>query len=168
MTAIPTHVSDRLTAPLRQVAQRQWYVLAAVGVLKTLVVGLVSLLVAAMVLGSLKSLPMPIRIVFAAMAWAMVIGSAIRFLRPALGRWSLSRAAFQIERGQPGLQERLSSAIELSGETDPAFRGSQSLIDHLVRQAEGDAAAVKPELVIRTDGVVRWSLLFAPVLVAWM
>jgi DNA segregation ATPase FtsK/SpoIIIE-like protein len=173
MTAIPQSassrlVSDRLTAPLRRVAQRQWYVLAAVGVLKTLIVSLIAILSTALLLGYFQNLWMPVRVLLALITWALVIGSAIRFLRPVLGRWSLSRAAMQIEQQQPGLHERLSSAVELSAETDPAFRGSPSLIAHLMRQAEGDAVAVKPELVVSTDRIVRWALLFAPVLLAWL
>ena len=170
MSAIPqiTSISDRLTTPLRQVAQRQWYVLAVIGIFKTLIVALVALLAAAILMGFFQSMWTPVRIAIAAITWIIVIGSAIRFLRPALRRWSLSRAAMQIEHQQPAIQERLSSAVELSSETDPAFRGSPALIAHLIRQAESDAANVKPDRVVPTDRAIRWALLFVPVLVAWL
>ncbi|HSU68354.1 MAG TPA: hypothetical protein VLJ39_15855, partial [Tepidisphaeraceae bacterium] len=142
--------------------------LAAVGVLKTLIAGLVALLAAALLLGFFQNLWLPVRIALALIAWVVVIGSAIRFLRPALRRWSLSRAAMHVEHHSPAIQERLSSAVELSADKDAAFRGSPALIAHLVRQAEADAGAVRPNQVVPTDRVVRWALLFVPVLVAWL
>lgn len=173
MTAIPQStaarlLSGRLTNPLRRVAQRHWYVLATVGVLKTLTFSLVALLAATLLLGYFDHLWMPLRIILAAAAWATVLGSAVRFLRPALRRWSLSRAAMHIESHAPALHERLSSAVELSAESNPAFRGSDALIAHLVGQAEADATAVRPEQVVRTDRVMRWSMLLIPVLIAWL
>jgi hypothetical protein len=173
MTAIPRPlparpVPDRLAGPLRRVARRHWNVLAAVSILKTLIAGLVALLAAAMLLGYFQWLWMPVRIAIAVIAWAVVIGSAVRFLRPVLYRWGLSRAAMHVESRLPALQERLSSAVELSAESDPAFRGSPALIDHLVRQAEADARMVRPELVVPADRIVRWALLIVPVLLAWM
>jgi hypothetical protein len=74
----------------------------------------------------------------------------------------------QVEGQQPGMQERLSSAIELSSQNDPAFAGSPTLIAHLVRQAEADISGVKAEQVVKSDYAVRWSLLFVPVLFAWI
>ena len=175
MTAIPQSsarslgvVSDRLSAPLRQVSQRHWLVLAAVGVCQTLITGLVALLLAALLLGFFQHMWMPARFAIAVIAWMVVVGGAVVCLRPALRRWNLSRAAMQVEHLQPNLHERISSAVELSGEKDATFRGSQALVDHLVRQAEADAAAVKPEQIIRADRVVRWAMLLVPVLVAWM
>jgi hypothetical protein len=173
MTAIPQStsarlLSGRLTDPLRRVAQRHWYVLATVGVLKTLTFSLLALLAATLLLGYFDRLWMPVRIVLAAAAWATVLGSAVRFLRPALRRWSLGRAAMHVEAHSPALQERLSSAVELSADSDPACRGSDALIAHLVGQAEADAGAVRPEQIVRTDRVVRWSMLLIPVLLAWL
>jgi hypothetical protein len=56
------------------VAQRQWYVLAAVGVFKTLIAGLIALLAAALLLGYFPGMWMPVRIVVALAAWVVVIG----------------------------------------------------------------------------------------------
>jgi hypothetical protein len=168
MTTLARPVPVRLAAPLRRVARRHWYVLAAVGILKTLAAGLLALLVAAMLLGYFQGLWMPIRVALAGIAWIVVIGAAARFLRPALARWSLSRAAMHVEARSPGFHERLSSAVELSAETDPAFRGSAALIEHLVRQAEADIASVRPEQVVPSDRITRWALLIVPVLLAWM
>lgn len=168
MTAIPRPVSDRLAAPLRRVARRRWVVLAAVGVLQTLAAGLLALLAAAMLLGYFQNLWMPVRVALAAIAWALVIFAAARFMRPALTRWGLSRAARHVEEQSPGFQERLSSAVELSAETDAAFRGSPDLIAHLLRQAEADIDSVRPERVVPGDRITRWALLLVPLLLAWM
>ena len=66
MTAFPQPrssrlLSDQLTAPLRDIAQRQWVVLAAVGILQTLIVSLTALLAAALVLGFAQGMWVPAR-----------------------------------------------------------------------------------------------------------
>ena len=70
MTAIPQPgssrmMSDRIVKPLRDVSARQWNVLAAAGVLKTLVVALSLLLVTAVLLGTFAALPVPMRVALA-------------------------------------------------------------------------------------------------------
>jgi hypothetical protein len=173
MTAIPQsafngELSDRLIAPLRQVARRGWIADAAVAVCKTLILALLCLLAAALVLGYFQSLWMPVRIVLSLLAWAGVIYSAIRFLRPVLVRRGLAHAAMHVERDQPELHERLSSAVSLGSSADGSFRGSPSLLAHLFHQAESDADAVKPDQVVPFDRVIRWAILVAPVIVCWM
>ena len=169
MTAIPSHLApSSLTGPLRAIARRQWFVVAAVGVLRTLIAGLCILLGAALILGALPGLWMPVRVVLAALAWLTVLAAAVIFLRPALRRWNLSRAAQHVEQLHRNVEERLSSAVELAEERDPLYRGSPALVDHLVRQAEADAAAVVPERIIPHDPIVRWALAFVPVLLAWL
>ncbi|MDB5304560.1 MAG: hypothetical protein JWM97_2109, partial [Phycisphaerales bacterium] len=164
----PVSVSDRLTHPLREVSQRQWTVLAARGVLQTLVVSLGALLISALLLGYWQTIPAVLRIIVSLAAWVSVVWSAVHFLRPALQRWSLSRAARQVEELNPDVQERLSSAVELSQESDPRFRGSQELVNHLIGQAERDAEKVDAAVVIPFNTITRWALYFAPVLLLWM
>ncbi|MDB5288903.1 MAG: hypothetical protein JWL69_144, partial [Phycisphaerales bacterium] len=164
----PMSVSDRLSHPLREVSQRQWTVLAARGVLQTLVVSLGALLASALLLGYWQGVPAILRIIIALAAWISVVWSAVHFLRPALQRWSLSRAARQVEALNPDVQERLSSAVELSEESDPRFRGSQELVNHLIGQAERDAEKVNAAAVVPFNTITRWALYFAPVLVLWM
>src|SRR5439155_6906441 len=103
----------------------------------------------------------------AAIAWAAVVAAAAHFLRPAMRRRTVVDAAFTVERRTPGIQERLSSTVELSTETDP-FAGSPALLRHLARQAEADAAAVRPDRVVPADEVRRWAILLAPVLLLWL
>ena len=172
MTALPQsafngEISSRLTAPLREVVRRRWVVEAAVGFFKTLIAGLITLLAATLLLGYFQNLGMAIRVFLALVTWAVVIRSAIKFFRPAFRRWSLSRAAMHVELDRPEIHERLSSAVELAGQTDQAFRGSPGLLAHLFHQAEADASAVLPGQVVPTVRVLRWALLLAPVLIAW-
>src|SRR5690348_10295746 len=172
MTAIPqprhTLLSGRIIDPLREIVRRHWLVRATVGVIQTLIAGLTVLLVAALLLGYFEHLWMSLRVALAAIAWAAVLAAAIHLLRPVIRKWNLSLAAQHVERHRPDFQERLSSAVELADERDPHFRGSPSLIDHLVRQAEADAGAVKPDQFIRTDRIIRWSIGLVPVLAAWL
>jgi len=172
MTAIPQPgssraVSDRIAGPLRQVAARQWNVVAATGVLKTLAAALALLLLTAVVLGTAATLPGALRIILAAAAWAVVATSGAIFLRPALRRRTLADAAFTVEQRTPGLDERLSSTVELSSEPEP-FAGSPALLRQLARQAEADAAAVRPDLIVPADGVKRWAIVLAPLLLLWL
>ncbi len=172
MSAIPQPatqmISERILSPLREVSRRQWFVLAAKGALQTLVVSLGVLLAAALLLGYFPMMPALLRVPLALAFWAAVIWSAVHFLRPALQKWTLSRAAAQVEHSLPHVQERISSAVELSDEVDPRFRGSQELVAHLVRQAEDDAASVNPQSVVSSKGLMRWVGYLAPVVLAWL
>lgn len=159
-------VSDRIANPLREVSQRQWTVLAARGILQTLVVALGVLLAASLLLGYLPGIWMPLRIAVAALVWVVVIYESYKSLRPALARWSLSAAAQHAEQMLPDAQERLSSAVELS-QTDDAFRGSPELVDHLLDQAEQDAGRVRASAVVPYSSITRWTIYFLPVLAIW-
>jgi hypothetical protein len=172
VTAIPRSafdgVSDKLTRPLAAVAARRFKVDLSVAVCKTLCASLLILLICSECLGNLPSLWMPVRVALALLAWVLIVTAGIRFLLPAIRRWSLSRAAMHIEQDRPHLHERLSSAIELSAQTDPAMAGSRGLIAQLFREAETEAASVRASEIVSTEPIVRWALLLAPVLIAWM
>ena len=172
MTAIARSVfdgeiSDRLSAPLRLVARRSWIADAAVAGCKTAVCALGCLLAVVLLLGYFQNLWMPVRIFFSLVGWAGVVYSAVRFLRPVMIRRSIAQAAHHVERDQPGLHERLSSAVSLGSRGDAAFRGSPGLLSHLFHQAETDADAVKPGKVVPFDRVIRWAILLAPVVICW-
>ena len=109
------------------------------------------------------------RLPIAALAWGLFLYGATRVLRPAIRRWSLNNAARQVERALPGLQERMSSAVELlTTETQPAFRGSPALVAHLVDQAREHAAAINPKNIVAADPVVRRGSMLIPIFIAWM
>ena len=171
MTAIPHSgsrgLSDRIVQPLRLVAARHWKIAAARGVLQTLCAALSVLLVAALLLGSVSAMPAALRIALAGLAWGSVAFAAVRFLRPAVRRRTLADAAALVEQRTAGLDERLSSTVELSTESEP-FAGSPPLRRHLARQAEADAAGTRPDKIVPDDSVRRWALLLAPVVLLWL
>jgi hypothetical protein len=175
MSAIPQpgsrFVSERILEPLRQVARRQWTVLATKGVIQTLLFSLGLILAAVLILGRFNNIPAWIRIPVAIIVWGSVIGSAIRFLRPALQRRSLVRTALDVEdqlKTTRDTHERISSSVELGAEKDSRFTGSPALVAHLVKQAEADAATVDPRAVVPTDKVKRLGMLLVPLLLLWV
>ena len=127
MSAIPQppstrFVSDRILEPLRLVARRQWTVLAAMGVIQTLLVSLSVILAVVLVLGRFDNIPIWIRIPLSLIVWGSVIGSAIYFLRPALQRRSLVRTALDVEermKASRDTHERISSSVELGAGRAP-------------------------------------------------
>jgi hypothetical protein len=172
MTAIPQPgsgriVSERILDPLRRVARRQWIVLAAQGALQTLLLGLGLLLMVALFFGFFIGMPLVMRLLLAAACWGGIVAGAIYFLRPALRRYSLANAAFTVEQQMPDVQERISSAVELS-EEDPIFAGSREMIRHLVNQAEADAERVNAQTIVPTTAITRWAIYLAPILLLWI
>src|SRR6185312_3087041 len=155
MTAIPQG-ENVLTLPrsirslLRQIALRQWWVGALVGLLQTLTLALVALLAGALVLGFEPKLWTPVRILVAAIVWVMGLRSLIFLIQPVLRMPSLTAAARHAECRFPHLQERLSSTVELIRETEPTFAGSHALIRHLMLQAQSDAASLRAAQVVST------------------
>ena len=117
-------IPEAICKPLREIARRNWIVVAAVGTLQTLTFALIALLLGALLLGYFEGMPRTLRIPVAFATWGAVLWIGVRFLRPTLRRWSLSRAALHVEQSLPGIHERLSSAVELADERDDRFRGS--------------------------------------------
>jgi len=162
----PLAISARIANPLRAVSQRHWTVLAARGVLQTLVVSLLLLLGMSMLLGWAREVPAAVRLAAAAVTWAAVLWITFRSLKPALHRWSLSSTALQVDNMLPDSQERISSAVELS-QTEERFRGSPQLLAHLIGQAEQDATRIDAAAVVPIKAIFRWFLALTPVLVLW-
>jgi hypothetical protein len=172
MTAIPQPNFSRgipasIRTTLRAVATRQWKLAAARGALQSLLVVLAVLLAASILLGFVTVAPDWLRIPVAAITWTIGLAAAARFLRPMLRRRSLTDAAFVVERHVPGLDERISSAVELSSEHE-TFAGSPLLVRHLVRRAEADAAAVKPEAILPSAAVRKLALWLIPLALLWL
>src|SRR3954447_25979616 len=176
MTAIPQPnstrmVSERILSPLQQVARRQWSVLAARGIILTLLAGLTLILVAALLIGlfDYAAAPTFVRIIVSVLVWGVVVAGGVYFLLPAMRKRSLVQTAMDVERRLgASTHERITSSVELATETDPRFAGSPELVRHLIRQAEADAAIVNPERLIPADAVIKLSLLLLPVLGAWL
>src|SRR4051812_48586523 len=124
MSAIPQPqstrmVSERILDPLRQVARRHWSVLAARGVIMTLLVSLTLILAVALLIGlfDYAAAPVIVRIIVSVIVWAGVIVAGVHFLRPALRTRSLVQTAMDVEDRLGGnTHERITSAIELGNE----------------------------------------------------
>ncbi len=91
MTALPQNYSsaaipDQLNDSLQQVAHRQWKCNAIIAACKVVAVSLIAILLAALLLGTFQQMPATLRVIFASIAWAMVIASLVRYLLPALQR----------------------------------------------------------------------------------
>jgi len=172
MTAIPQPpsglASDQILSPLRRVARRQWHVVAARAALQASLVALALLLGAAMLFGYFQSMPVALRVVLAGLLWLTIFAALLVFVRPILRKRELRHAAFAVEHVLPDAQERISSAVELSEESDPRFAGSPALVQRLVSQAEQDVSNLDPVAIVPTTQVKRWAMLLAPVLVLWL
>src|SRR6266550_2104629 len=123
MSAIPRNrvLSETVAAPLRKVAGRRWWLVTGTGVLQSLIVCLTVWLAAALVAGSFPDLPVAVRFALSAVAWGSLLASLFVFLKPMLARLTLSRVARDVESQLGDSRELLSSAVELSAETDRRY-----------------------------------------------
>ncbi|HEX4793234.1 MAG TPA: hypothetical protein VH370_05550 [Humisphaera sp.] len=152
-----------LRAPLDQIVRRRRKVAFGMTALSTVSVALLILLVSAALIGFMLP-PFWLRLPIAVLFWVGVIYMAARFARPLFERWTLARAARHVERLFPQLQERLSSAVELTcDEPNTIFRGSPDLLDHLVQQASEHVGVIQPRVIIPTKPIWHrlWLVCFA-------
>ncbi len=125
-------------------------------------------LVLVLLLGLVRDLSVGIAIALAALAWISVIAGMIFFFRPAFRSRDLSSTARMVDAAIPDTHERLSSAIELTEETDARYRGSPELIAALVRQAEHAAEQLDPSAIVSGRRVFQWFLSLIPLLLVWL
>src|SRR6185436_13032687 len=111
--------------------------------------------------------PVWLAIPLVAVAWAAAIWGAWKFFRPVLKRGSMKSAAALADAAIPDSEERISSAVELSQEKNPQFRGSPELIACLVRQAEYHISSIDPASVISGKVVFRWLMSFVALAILW-
>lgn len=155
-----------LAEPLRAVARRQRWIALSSAMLRSFAVFLLVLLVSSLLLGYLP-LPRLLRIPAALVAWGAIFYLIFRTSRFAFQRRTLQSAARQIERARPGLEERLTSAVELVvHESNPVFRGSPQLVGHLLRQVREEVAAINPVAIVPNQPVARAGFMLLPLIVA--
>jgi hypothetical protein len=167
MSPASQHVSEHILAPLRRVARRHWLLVGVRCLLQLITVGLLVLLAIALILGYMPNLTPFLRLPVVLLTWSGIVALGYFAIRPMFESWSVDRAALEIEHSLPQVQERISSAVELSSDEDVRFRASDTLIAHLIGQAEEDASNIQPQLVIRPRGILLWSLALLPVLGIW-
>ncbi|MGN6370049.1 MAG: hypothetical protein ACTHN5_17470 [Phycisphaerae bacterium] len=163
----PPPIPRRLEEPLQMVAGRARLLAILLALFKLMALVLAAWLLVTLLLGGIREPALPLAFALAAAAWATLFIGAVLLFRPAFRRTDLSAAARMVDIAIPDTDERISSALELSQEEDPRFRGSPELIAALVRQAEHHAEAVDPNAVVSGSRVFRWFLAAIPLLLIW-
>ena len=165
----PRAVSRRLTEPLHMVAGRARVLAFFRALFQLMVVGAAAWMVVVMILGTARSIPAYTAVPLALGAWGALVFGAVRFFGQGrvFRRRDLSSAARLVDAAMPATQERISSAVEISQETDGRFWGSPELVACLIRQAEKDADKLDPNAVVSGKSVMRWLGLLMPLLVIW-
>src|SRR5271155_5432095 len=119
--------SQRLLDPLHLVAGRVRLLSFLRAFFQLIVLTLGVWLVLSLFLGSIREIPVPFAIALASLAWLSLFGGIVWFFRPVLRHADLSSTARLIDAALPDTDERISSALELTQETDPRFQGSTEL-----------------------------------------
>ncbi|MFM1559193.1 MAG: hypothetical protein ACKJSK_07780, partial [Roseibacillus sp.] len=150
-TSLPKEIINPLQALLRRVRRMQ--LLRGLAELVTLVLGGLLLTMAADFF--LAPLPVIVRWV---MLGALVLGTLwgiwAWLIKPLSNRITLVQVARWLETRHPEIQERVSTALEL---TQGSSRGvSEALLQELVLEAKGDVKDVDPGIEIRARRAKRW------------
>ena len=167
-TATPrAPIPRRLEEPLQQVAGRARLLALLLAFFQLTALVLAAWLLITMILGGIREPALPLAFALAAAAWLTLLAGAVLLFRPALRRTDLAAVARMVDSALPDTDERISSALELTQEQDPRFRGSPELIAALVRQAEHHAEALDPNAVVSGARVFHWFLGTVPLLLLW-
>ena len=156
LRALPRGRSPRLLDPLRIVASRARFLAFFRAAFKFIVLAAITWLITVLILGSRIQVPAWLAVPLVVIAWGIVLIGGIRLFRPVFRRHNLTSAAHLVDIALPDTQERISSAVELTLEKDPDFRGSPELIACLIRQAEHHADCMNPTAVVSGRDVFRW------------
>ena len=161
-------VSARLSEPLRIVAGRARMLAWLHALFKLFALIAVVWLGVALLMGTSLRVPLWMGMPLTVGAWVVVIVGGYVILRPLYRRkGGLGSAALLADAALPESEERMSSAVELSQETDDRFRGSPELVAVLVRQAEHHADTMDPALVISGRDVMRWLTTAGVTVLVW-
>jgi hypothetical protein len=164
----PSEISHRLRDPLYLVAARARFLALLRAAFQFLVLLTGTWLLLILLLGCIRQLPVALAMTLAALAWLTLSAGLILIFRPALRHHDLADAARMSDIAVPGNHERLSSALELTQESDPRFHGSPELIAALVRQAEHAAEQLDPAAIVSGTSVFRWFLALIPLTLVWL
>ncbi|MCP5535132.1 MAG: hypothetical protein H7A51_02735 [Akkermansiaceae bacterium] len=148
---LPSQITERLEAVLRRVRRLQFF-RGMLGVL-TLTLASVSVLMAADYLFAPLS---------SSIRWALFFGLVLvtagsfwrLFLKPLNRKIELLQVARWLEVKHPGIQERISTSLELVGSSRPGV--SENLLKELVHEAELDVKDLNPVLEVRSKKVLAW------------
>ncbi|NRB27772.1 MAG: hypothetical protein HRU37_08850, partial [Roseibacillus sp.] len=150
-TELPREIIKPLQALLGRVRRMQ--VLRGLAAVTTVVLGGLLLSMAA----HLVFAPLPV-VVSWVLLGSIVVGAlwAIRtwFVKPLGSRITLVQIARWLETRHPEIQERVSTALELSSDSKGAV--SEVLLKELVLEAQGDVKGVDPTVEVRARRAKRW------------
>jgi hypothetical protein len=167
MTAIGQRLPRQILLPLRRIERRERQLNLAIALLRSSIVAMLLVLLAAMLLGTLDRIPRALNTAIAVGVWFASLVTVVLLTGPSFRRASLITVARQIEQRHPSIQERISSALELS-ETGQRFSGSSTLIAQLTREAESEAAALSSKRLVDARKLVPWMSWLGTTLAIWM
>lgn len=160
-------VPDGLSAPLLAVAtrQRQFRILSAA--FKAIGVAAAICLIAVLILGSSPNLPVSLRWLVAATAWAAMTLMAWRILRGSFAPMNLLSAAAVVESRQQAHEEKLRSAVEFSSDDKARHLASGELIDRVIDDARIAASKIDIREVVSGERLIKAAAICVPALLAW-
>ncbi|MAT30902.1 MAG: hypothetical protein CMP29_03830 [Roseibacillus sp.] len=150
-TNLPREITKPLQALLRRVRRMQ--ILRGLAAMATVVLGGLLISMAAHLLFA----PVPVEVswVLLGLIGAGLLWSAAKwFIKPLRGRITLIQIARWLETRHPEIQERVSTALELSDHSKGGV--SEGLLQQLVEEAEGDVKGVNPTREVRARRAKRW------------
>ncbi len=147
--SLPTVVQSKL----RQVRQRTILIRAAEALLRGCSVLLLGMMAAMAVDAAIVLFDVRWRVMLTAVVLVAVSGVLLaECIRGVLNRRGASSVARAIDGAVPALQERWSTVAELAESRDPPeIRGSQGLIDRVLREAADLSHLVAADKVVRTE-----------------
>ena len=147
--ALPPEIESGLISLRRRIRRIQW----VRGLLKIATILFGGLLLIAALDFLLAPLPVIVRaVLFFGWLAALVVGSIFFLLRPLTRKLTLLKLARWLEKRHPEVQERISTALELS--SNPVGI-SQSLLADLSAEAATDISTVDPRDEVRTRRIRR-------------
>jgi hypothetical protein len=150
-TSIPTEIVKPLKAILSRVRRLQT-LRGAAGVATVILGGLLVMMAADFFLAPL---PVLVRwILLGALVAGTITAIVVWLVKPLRNRITLVQVARWLETRHPDIQERISTALELTGKEGGGV--SEVLLEELVIEAQADVREVDPEIEVRSKRVQHW------------
>ncbi|MGB1260869.1 MAG: hypothetical protein ACPG6P_12555, partial [Akkermansiaceae bacterium] len=148
---LPTQITDNLRAVLKRVRRLQ----ISRGILSVLTITLTAILIIMAVDFFFAPVPVLVRwLLFGALILALSSSFYQLFWKPLSRKIELLQVARWLEVRHPEIQERISTALELSGSDNQGI--SSSLLEEIIAEAETDVKAINPQIEVRARRVRAW------------
>lgn len=150
-TNLPREITKPLQALLRRVRRMQ--ILRGTAAMATVMLGGLLISMAAHLL--FAPLPVEVSWILLGLIGVGLLWAASKwFVKPLRGKITLIQIARWLETRHPEIQERVSTALELSDHSKGGV--SEGLLQQLVEEAEGDVKGVNPTREVRARRAKRW------------